>query len=251
MRILIAGDSWGYCWNPDGHGGGQHPGIEKILTERGYTVVNLATAGFSNIQAVETIEKYSESVDVCIFIQTEPIREWWIGNDVDRSNVTRPVLDAQRVLDMAKQHNGLVPAMDHFLQTNVYNRLQLWSKVKQVPVLLVGGCSRINPDMVPELLTVALPSWCEFLFKNNNFKDHIFQDTGQWLSHEYANLVHKSRDTDLMIDWFQVTQDVLDKAVFRLNNEEYFKPDPWHPNFKGHEKLVDFLEKNFFSDIGN
>ena len=251
MRILIAGDSWGYCWIPDGNGGGHHPGIEKILTDRGHTVVNLATPGFSNIQAVETLEKYSESADLCIFIQTEPIREWWIDTKVDRANVSRPVLDAEHVFSLALAHRGLVSAMNTHLKNIVYARLKTWMEQQNTRVLLVGGCSKITAEVVPSPLIVAVPSWCELLFENPTFKDHLFQDTGQWLSYEYADLVHSSRDVDLMVDWFQVTRDVLDKTAFRLSNEEYFKPDPWHPNFKGHEKLVDFLEKNFFSGIGS
>lgn len=238
MRIAIAGDSWGYVWTLRARDGGQEPGFETILRERGHTVNNLAKAGASNKEAFELLNRFKAPIDLVIFIQTEPIRDFWLP-------VVHPhphEVDAERMFELARIHKGLVPAMRHHLKAGLYTSLAEFSQRRSIPVLLVGGCSLVRPKDVPAPLTVAVPSWTELLLGTEKYQDHIFQDTNQWLSKSYADLIIKKRDLDLIEDWYDVTKVVLDKKGMWMQSPKYFSPDKHHPNMLGHSVLADALE---------
>ena len=236
MRIAIAGDSWGYVWTLDDDKGGQAPGLDLLLRDQGYKVINAAKPGAGNMLAFELLTEISKRIDLVIFIQTEPIREFWKDN-----SLSPPPLDAERVLAKAQESSGLVDAMRKHLRETIYAELSKFSKERSIPVLLVGGCSKIFSEDVPDNLIVAVPSWCELLLGSTGYKDHIFQDTSHWLSREYADLVIKSKNIDLIEDWYSVSKDVLDKKGRWMMDTEYFNPDKHHPNMLGHSILVNAL----------
>ena len=235
MHIVIAGDSWGYVWTLTDDNGGKSPGLELFLKGEGHKVTNVAKPGAGNLEAFELLAGV-ESPDLIVFIQTEPIRDFW-----QTTSLSPPPLDAEHVLAMAKQHGGLVKSMRRHLRESLYSKLSKLNELKGIPILLVGGCSVINPKDVPTNLIVAVPSWCELLLGTKEFKDHIFQDTSHWLSKDYADLVIKSRDIDLIEDWYTVSKEVLDKTRTWGSDSEYFNPDKYHPNVKGHVKLFNAL----------
>ncbi len=249
MNIVIAGDSWAYVWNGLGDHHPTDPNLGEILKSRGHTVQNLGVAGGSNRQSLRLLTNQIQSADCCIFIQTEPIREWWIGAGVDINNANRSILDAQAVVKLAKEHNGLVNAMNHYLKTEIYKPLDEWSREHSIPVLVVGGCSSYDSAILSGKLIPAVPSWCELLFGPDKFQDHLLVNTSQWMSHEYADLIHKQKEVELMLEWYEFTKLAMKKTTHWQNDTEYFKPDPWHPNSQGHEKLVNYLEKRFLNDL--
>lgn len=242
MRIVITGDSWGYVWNPDKQHNfnNSEPGIQRFLEQQGHTVTNVATSGNSNSQSFRSLYNQTDQ-DLAIFIQTEPIREWWV-DESDPEFPGRRYLDADHVYQLAKQHQGLIPAVKHHLRNEIYDRLAQWSIQHSIPVLLVGGCSSVPNKTVPKSLTVAVGSWSELLFGRKRFQDHMFQNTNGWIQCRYAQLIHRNRDTDLMVEWFDFSQQVLDKIAFWGRDTEYFNPDKWHPNLLGHQRLAEALE---------
>jgi hypothetical protein len=243
MLITIAGDSWGYCWNDQGQA---EPGLEKLLIKKGHTVINLAVPGSCNRKAVARLTALTSKTDLVLFIQTEPIREWMIEeNSVDLSGNNRAVVDAQRLFDQAVARGSVEAVLLDQLKNNTYHTLSRWQKRTSTPVLMIGGCSGIDPANLPDNLIPAVPSWPLLLLGQDRYPENMFVDTAQWLSWEYADLVHESKNLDLMLEWYDITKRLTVKLTAWFDDQIYFNPDNYHPNYLGHQRLVESLEPYF------
>jgi hypothetical protein len=248
MHITITGDSWGYYWDEQGN---CHTGLERILKKKAHTVTNLAVPGTSNQSAVDRLLASTAQTDLVLFIQTEPIREWFVKNSVDHSGNHRAVIDAEELFKQAVAKGSMVAVLTEQLQNNVYQALSQWQTQHQVPVLMIGGCSGVDPKLLPKNLICAVPSWPLLLLGQDKYKETMFQDTAQWLSFEYADIVHESKNIDLIVEWYEITKLVTVKQSAWFNDNRYFTPDNWHPNFKGHKILVNSLEQYFTGTAQN
>jgi len=249
MHITIVGDSWGFYWDGQGN---QHPGLEMLLRDQGHTVSNLAQPGKSNLAAVNTLTSLESLTDCVLFIQTEPMREWFIPgvSSTDHGGHNRPVLDAAGLFQLAIEQKGVKQVLENYLKNTIYFRLEQWQKKHAVPVLMIGGCSDIDNTLLPDSLTSVVDSWPQLLLGADRFQKTMFIDTCQWLSWEYADLVHQSKNVDLMIEWYEITKEVNKKQSAWFDDTQYFNPDNWHPNLAGHQKLADYL-KPIFDQISN
>ena len=241
MHITIVGDSWGFYW--DAHGN-QRPGLEILLRDQGHTVLNLSQPGRSNLNAVTNLINLESPTDCVLFIQTEPVREWFKTgvNSKDLSGNNRPVLDADGLFKLAIEQKSVKRVLENYLKNNIYLKLEQWQEKHAVPVLMIGGCSDIDNTLLPAGIASAVDSWPQLLLGPDRFDKTMFVDTGQWLSWEYAELVHRSKNVDLMVEWFEITKKVNKKHMAWFDDTQYFNPDNWHPNLAGHQKLVDYLE---------
>lgn len=239
MHITVVGDSWGYFWDAQGC---QHAGVTQWLTDQGHTVLNLAQPGKSNWDSVTALINSHTATHCVLFIQTEPVREWLTGVvGTDHSGQPRPLMDAAALCRGAVQHHGIAAFLQHHLVDTVYAALAQWQLSHAVPVLLIGGCSAVDPSAVPPPLTCAVPSWPLLLLGMDRYQESMFIDTAQWLSWEYADLVHESCNIDLITEWYAITKTVMAKQGAWFSDSEYFAPDKWHPNNLGHQRLAEFL----------
>ena len=235
MLIALVGDSWGHCWTGRGPDAGTLPGIEDILESQSHAVINLCVPGSSNHQSLCRLSQLDSKPDLIIFIQTEPIRDFYTGI-CDPENSARAIVDSERIFRMAQQHGGLEAAMQAWLVRDTYSRLSTLADQFQCRLEVVGGCSCVCPDLLPNNLSCTVPSWSSLLVGG---KDCLFQNSSQWLDHEYADLVRS--DSKLLADWFTVTKKTLDKICSWQQDTVYFWPDDWHPNYAGHQLLVSKL----------
>lgn len=235
MLIALVGDSWGHCWTGRGPDSGTLPGIGDILESQSHTVINLSVPGSSNHQSLLRLSQLAAEPDLIIFIQTEPIRDFYTG-DCDPSNSARAIVDSDRIFRMAQSFGGLEAAMRDWLARDTYSRLSTLADQFQCRLEVVGGCSCVCPDLLPSNLSSTVPSWSSLLVDS---KDCLFQNSAQWLDHEYADLVRS--DSKLLADWFTVSKKTLDKIRSWQQDSVYFNPDDWHPNYAGHQLLVNRL----------
>lgn len=241
MNIVIAGDSWAYTWlTPEGHG--PNPGIERLLINQGHLVSTVAVPGGSNRESIARIRPALDAftVDRVIWIQTDPIRDFFTKTWVPQGPATRQVLDVDLFVKQAHAHRGIEAAQRHHLRTETYPNLQALAEQSGVSVLVVGGCSQvIAADLKPfSNLIAAVPSWVNCLIPK---VDCLTSDTAQWLSHEYSDYIMALGDVDLIRDWYAVTQKTMNKTTAWLHDTRYFNPDSYHPNMDGHRVLVDLL----------
>ena len=240
MLIALVGDSWGYCWTGRGPDLGTLPGIQDILQDQGHSVIDLCQAGSANYQSLQRLTALTVQPDLIIFIQTEPIRDFYTGL-CDPNNSARAIVDSTKIFEMADAHGGLTAAMRHWLRTNTYQQLSDLQQRFGVPIWLVGGCSCVYPKDVPDNVAVPVPSWSSLLI--DSIQDSLFQNTAQWMDHEYSLLVRNS--PVLLSDWFTETKITVKKILAWHQDQQYFNPDDWHPNYQGHLRLVQCL----FNDI--
>ena len=249
MHITIVGDSWGYYWDKHGN---QCQGLKNLLTAQGHTVSNLALPGKSNLETINELIEQQSSTDCVLFIQTEPVREWFTGRNAKdhcgRNN--RPLLDAESLFKLVLDQGSVKQVLENYLKNTIYPKLEQWQEQQSAPVLIIGGCSDVDTDLLPKCLTCVVDSWPQLLLGSDRFEKTMFFDTGQWLSWEYAELVHQSKNVDLMVEWYEITKKVNEKQIVWANDTQYFNPDKWHPNLAGHQVLADHL-KPILDQINN
>lgn len=240
MRILIEGDSWAYVWQLSDTGNTAYPGFSRFLESAGHTVTVTAQAGSSNRQSIERVKYYKDEYDLVIWIQTEPMRDWFTNQEVyDRVGNPRKMLDYRWVLDSVDRLGSLDAVVHDHLRKVTYPSLRAASRS---PIWVIGGCSPAIKGLVelqPDT-TCVLPSFPQWLL-NNSYDECFYQDTHQWSTHEYVEAAMKRGNVRTIQDWYSVTKRMDAKLQAWKADETYFKPDEWHPNLVGHQQLADFL----------
>lgn len=239
MRILIEGDSWAYVWQLLDSGNQPFPGFSRYLEAAGHTVDVQARAGSSNQQTIDRIKDYTEPYDLVIWIQTEPMRDWFTDNDaVDQVGNPRKMLDYKMVLDRVDRLGSLDAVVHEHLRTITYPQLRAASRA---PVWIIGGCSPAVQGLV-ELHHMAciLPSFPQWLL-NNAYDECFYQDTHQWSTYEYVEEAMRRGNVHTIQDWYSVTKRLNTKLQAWKSDSVYFKPDEWHPNLAGHQRLAELL----------
>ena len=232
MRILVDGDSWAYTWDPGLNQLRRLPGFPELL-QRSWTVTCSARGGDSNRRSVDRVLHAHRDYDLIIWIQTEPIRDWFIS-----TADPEPKLDLDQLMPLVESQGSLSTVMTQHLRQHCYQPLNSIGK----PVWLLGGCSKVAADQLKgfDNLTAVIPSISEFLLED--FADCLYQDTHQWASREYADRVMSLGNVDLISEWYAVTSDITRKLNRWGQDQQYFNPDKWHPNLLAHEQICDFLD---------
>ena len=251
MNILIEGDSWAYTFLfPKPGVSEQHAGFSRWLAEQHFVITN-AMPGSSNALSIERIRAYSKPVDLIIWIQTEPVRDFFTDQHVHMAvtNSPRPVLDYQQIYNSADQLGSLKAAFRHHLRSVTYPALDQAAKEKNAQVLMLGGCSPVQEHLLGGLdnLHSIIPNIPGLLLPNCPYQDCLFQNTHCWADHEYADYVVNSGNVKLIQDWFAETKRINEKLLAWQNDTVYFNPDKWHINTAGHRilanALIDYINK--------
>lgn len=231
-QILVIADSWAYTWDVRAPQLRQLPGYDRLLTQKGYQVKNLAKPGSSNREQYQILqtELEQESYDHVIVTQTDPMRDF----------IEQGKLNAEFCYDRARHYEGLGIFMLNCLR-NYYVELDELAKQHEVDIMIMGGCSRVLDQQILEMdlknLRVAIPSIPELLI--DNYEDHIWYDSNQWTVGDYRKLIR--RDEALRKEWFSITEMILQKRTAYKSCQRYFYPDQWHPNLTGHHRIADLI----------
>jgi len=247
MNILIAGGSWacGEWLRLDirgndpalaGLNGVSHKGLEQYLIDNGHNVYNISTPGASNTFIKSAIINHLKSLslknnknpDKIIVFQSSYIRDYQFRFDEDWTNVT--------------EANTLA----HVWLARFYSALSEISKLYDVPIYLIGGCSDIMwldqfEDIYPGL-HIACQSMVNLIVN----KDHRVRDPVlAWYINDELSFVEELKKT-LSADKLEDLFNLFDVGIERQNlldlHPEYFFPDGVHPNRVGHKILYDFLK---------
>lgn len=243
MNILIEGDSWAYTFTfDDSTGSYQHPGFSQYLQPH-CCIVN-AQPGSSNQLSISRIRGYTQAVDLIIWIQTEPIRDFFTDQfAVNSAGTSRAILDYRQVVGKVMQHGSLHSAMRDHLKTSTYSQLNQAAQEKSAQVLLLGGCSPVQTDLLEGLdnLHCLIPSIPGMFLPDCEYQTCLFQNTHQWANTEYADFVVATGRARLIQDWFAETKNINEKLLSWTQDQTYFNPDKWHVNDLAHRKIADII----------
>jgi len=234
-RILVAGDSWAYVHGPKG--ASLTHSYSEMLANWGYHVTVVAECGMSNVHSIERITERlaKDKYDLVVWTQTGPTRDY-------RNRAGK--VDASALLRTARIHeNNIEQGLEHHLVYTVYPQLNNLAVSYNIPILCMGGCSKIvkriggYPGLTP--LIYSIP---ELLIYNHT--DSILHDCDHWTSGEYADLIADHQG--LVQDWLKVTSQIKDKYNAWSECTSFFRPDITHPNHIGHciiaAKIQDWLK---------
>ena len=218
MKVLIAGDSWGCgCWDKIGN---THRGLELFLQMKGHIVTNLSVCGYSNTEIYRSLKTVDLSeFDYVFAFYTNPFR------DIISDNLYSKYFD---VPDYTITYKDVLKMYDE-LWCNSY----LMFDSLNYPIHMIGGHHKLEEIESTKNLISFIPSIREMFYK-----DYV-QPKIVYISTVFKNYLKKfDRDT---IDFLYETYNVQ----LNLQNiqQEYFYPDGYHLNAKGHLILSSRIEE--------
>ena len=214
MKILIGGDSWG---NGEWPQETNHRGIWQYFEEDGHEVMIKSIPGESNKNTISHMcdfinENYNH--DFIFWFQSDPLRD------------LRPYDEFGTTIN---GYNDLLKQSEIILDKN-YPELNNRTTSK---IYCIGGCSKLNLELISKYnnLIPLIESATEFIIKD-------YQHPKLWHS-DWLNVVDRF---DLeTIDLLLIDKRKQDSLSQIEKYREYFWPDGYHPNRKGHKVLYDFI----------
>ena len=248
-KILISGDSWSFAVYNAWHGGFDilEEAFGHQLSKFGYNVNNVSVAGSSNLRSISYLERALEqdsSYDYIFWVQTDPIRDFRTEDSFYDDNYKRmiPVYDIEKLNNLIVSKGNSIKSAAKSILFDSYNRLDQIAKKNSKIIYCMGGCSSLTEDIIKfSNLRSLIKSIPEFLIVNHT--DGVMYDTEEWLSTQYVKYVkeHKIRIEDT--DWYECTEEFLNKTANWSRCEEFFRPDLWHPNGAGHKLITEYIIK--------
>lgn len=226
--ILLAGDSWGLGvyiktingYTPTGKG------IQSLLVQSGYNVINISQAGDNNTKIVERIKTNINHADCIVFLQTDIFREH--SYHIQKDGVGWRVLE-EPFVDQLITYPSLSAYYEEYFST-LYSQLNSLNK----KIHCIGGWSALHPSISKfENLINLIPSATELIIPNTN--DVYVSDF------EYFIQLNNNKDFMNKFD-IEFKQLMLDSSKkFEVCCKHW---NDVHPNIQGYQKLVDVLIKN-------
>ena len=166
MNVLVFGDSWSY------HSYKKQDGMtemydslnfQNLFSSIGIDCKNFSIPGGSNIDIVNQVQKNIDFIlraDLVIVFQTEVTRQYVASSDKN--------LELTNQNKMPKASN--FDQFQELLCAEFYNELSILQSTTQIPFLLVGGCSKLHNEAIPQNLHYIENSWSEII-EPTNFYD--------------------------------------------------------------------------------
>ncbi len=218
-KILYVGSSWA------ARSFNTFDGIESeytnLLQELGLDAVNLSSAGLSNMECLDKVNNYANSVDAILWIYCEPI------SDVLHEH-KKDLIESANFWELRSNINSWTLEM--------INRLNC-------PVGLIGGPSDIV-DCDYKNITVIHPSWQKFLA--DQVRVNLEYGWGAEIGHRYAMYEHKNSSPSK--EFVNKTADTLHSWT-KMELSNIFCGV--HPNKKGNELFAKEIKNSVDSFINN
>jgi hypothetical protein len=202
-----------FPFKPNGQGV-KHKGLEFYLTTAGYDVVNTSEGASSNNDAVSRIiHAFDNSINLIIFIQTDPLRN------------LRPYNGFK---DQFKTYDQLIEYQNYSLSIT-YDQLNNIGK----PIICLGGCSKLNISFIKNFsnLIPLIPSIPEWLVPDYTMPDIWQSDWWQQIGRQF--------DIDSLDKLLQNRK--MQDSMAKKKYEKYFQPDGSHANRHAWKMVYDYL----------
>lgn len=254
MRILIAGDSWGCgVWDSDFAQGSTfyltknkikkptwsgllHKGVELFLSIRGFEVTNVSQSAYSNFNIYESLLKIDDlnQFNFIFIFYTNPFRDMCKNFAANQFTFNPKLLEDPELNVYLNVENYSLTyrdyvKMNHILIHRFKSKLESLDYNK--PLFLLGGHQKIDTSLFDSnKIQILIPSLREYFYKN-------FTEPTILYTPAFDDLLGK-------FDLETLEKFKIERNYFKnLPNiqKEYFYPDGFHLNTKGHKILADFL----------
>jgi hypothetical protein len=131
--------------------------FQKLFQGTKFNIVNHSRFRGTNLDTIQALQKHCD-YDLNIVFQTDPIREC-----IDTANLT-PIED----IDLRLPECNNFEELCELLLKNFYLELEK----TQLPILLIGGCTKLCFKHVPMSIRTLDQSWTELM--TPGFKDNYF-----------------------------------------------------------------------------
>lgn len=252
MKILIAGDSWGVgVWQKPkvrSHfikmGGFRvdqlgliHQGLTYFLREKGHEIVNPSFSGATNLQIYDLIKTHNpDNFDYTFVYYTNPLRDLYKNFES---------ADYKLNVDLLKE----LPVLEKYF--NAEDRTLTIQDYMDMHSLLISHYKQKIEDLTYNKSLYYIGGHCKIpnFFSSSKKIKILFSSLREYF---YQDYVHPES-----IYEFKMPKELLPKfdiqVLDRLKSEydyyynfpniqrEYFFPDGYHLNLKGHKILSDYL----------
>jgi hypothetical protein len=226
MKVLICGDSWGCgAWSSDSRVN-THRGTELFLSVMGYDVENCSVSGNSNINTYKTlVEKDLKKYDFVFVFFTNPIRD---------------VLDTDSLTEHSSIPNRSITYNEYISKHNDLT-LSFYNKLDSLnyPIYLLGGHNKINSELLNHKNIVNLIPSIREMFYPNFREEQVVYWSMQLRGSRLDNYLSKFDEE--CIEKFYESRIYMN--TLKDQQQEYFYPDGYHLNVKGHKILAEYLHK--------
>jgi hypothetical protein len=207
-KVAVFGDSWAYSsWKklPEFKEELSEVNFQKLFVEKNIVANNLAITGGTNLDTIEQMKRFGSGYDLLIVFQTDPIRQFFV-----QSSDTKLTINPNVELPEANDFEELC----ELTLKNFYEEL---SDI-HIPILLVGGCTKLCYKHVPAKIKHLSKSWTELMVPD--FTDHYFYWVENTLGlYEYARKKFHW-DTSLS-DFFQIEKQILMKNHIWQTSDDF------------------------------
>lgn len=224
MNILVSGDSWGCgVWKNKQN---IHKGMSWYLENKyGHNVTNVSVAGVSNLYTYNTLKTLNlDKFDLILTFFTNPFRDIGDTRHINYFDAPDKTLDYTYYLEL---HERL--AISHFTNLASLNK----------KIYLIGGHNKVNSKHIfSNNLINFIPSLREFFYPSFVEPEVIYSS---YIFDKYLTKFNLEA-----LDEFSISRNYM----LSLPNEqtEYFFPNGYHLNQKGHLALADYIQ-DFISVI--
>jgi hypothetical protein len=210
MKIAIFGDSWAWsCFEklPNFQEKSTDLKFQQMFNDCGITADNYAISGGSNLDTLKQIRRYSKEYDTLIVFQTDPIRQWFVKDN-------KPYLHLKKHLELPDANN-FKELCERILQ-NFYQELERLTNEHKI--LLIGGCTKLSFDHIPERFITLSQSWTELV--TPEFTDCYYYWTEPTLAlYEYAR--KKLNWNSTLSDFFEFENEIKNKNFIWQNSDNF------------------------------
>lgn len=253
MKVLLAGDSWGVgVWqkprvmiktiflrnNKTVWPGVIHKGLEYFLSLKNHDVTNISFGGATNLQIYESLLSQNlKQYDYIFVYYTNPLRDICIDFEIGNCKLNR---------DFVNQIPSLIPYFDakdrSLVLSDFYSIIDILAdnykeKIKNLmsdkPIYYIGGQCKIPEFHSGDKIKTLFPSLREYFYPT-------------FVQHKVLGMCEYILPIELLSKFNLETLDELEIQYNCFRNlpntqKEYFYPDGYHLNLKGHKILADYL----------
>lgn len=205
--VAIFGDSWAYSSFkklPNMQEETDNLKFQDLFDERGIKASNYAIQGGTNLDTISQLSKYGKNYDLCIVFQTDPIRQNFVQNNVEY------ILNESIHLPVATNLNQLA----EILLEDFYQEINSLG----IPILLIGGCTKLCFDRIPDTINTLPLSWTELMVPD--FKDHYYY----WIDDtiKVFDKANKENNWGLSLsDFFDYEKQIMEKNAIWQTSDDF------------------------------
>ena len=204
--VNIFGDSWSYCSYNKGVNNQEVPGdynFTDLFARHKINCVNYSIPGASNQQILSAVKQNSNTCDLTIIFQTDPIRDLF-----------KPSKQRLELIDNMPDY--LTPSLDQYCELLLRDFYQNLDQATPGNVLLIGGLAPLYTAGIPSRFNYIESSCSELI--DNGFKDCYYE----WVNPSLILFNYLNRQWRYSLSEFETIENrILNKNFLWQTNKHF------------------------------